>query len=133
MPERPSRVTAAPEIAQLGNGAVDLSQAKAKGKRGPDPTPEQLRLAFELLNGMRCGGCFRRIEHGIRVIKMRLVPDNAHGMKKMRRAACLREDCDYSKNSIRGAVCMEPIEYIWPSSSADPDPDGAKTRAIATD
>lgn len=90
----------------------------------------EAQIGMELLSGMRCGGCFRRITQGVKIIRFtpKMGPRGPQ-MQKGQRAACLREDCSYAESSRSGAAAMELVEYAW--ICGDPDPDGKLTRALA--
>jgi hypothetical protein len=111
-------------VRSLGN-VPDLGQLRKAPKQGA----KEAQIGFELLSGMRCGGCFRRIERGVKLIRFvsKMGPTGPQ-MKKQMFAACLRDDCDYAKSRKPGCTALEPIEYTW--VKGDPDPDGKLCKMI---
>lgn len=90
-------------------------------------------MGSELLNGLRCGGCFHRITHGIKLIgfKPQIGPGGKPQMQKRQVAACLREECSYAESMKSSAIVFEPLEYLW--IHGDPDPDGSIARRLASE
>jgi hypothetical protein len=101
-------------------------------RKPPEQGLIEAHIGMELLRGMRCGGCFRRIEDGVSLIRFMPTrgPNGKPTMKEEKRAACLRDDCDYAPKMQAGAVAVSLIEYRWLVD--DPDPDGTRARKIAT-
>lgn len=90
------------------------------------PERDQAQAGAELIRGMRCGGCGRRIRIGVSILAF--VAEFAGGkpqMKPRKRAACSRDDCDYAQTEAKSADVMEMIEFAW--RGADPDESGAVT------
>lgn len=113
-------------ISRLAANVPDLGRLKPL----PEGGQREAVAGFELLSGMRCGGCFRRITQGVKMIRFvgERGPDGSPRMKRQLRAACLREDCDYVESQRSSTTAAEMVEFAW--FVGDPDPDGSLTRAV---
>lgn len=101
-------------------------------KKPPEVGKKEALVGSEILNGLRCGGCLRRITHGVKLIGFK-AQTGQNGQPQMRKrmvAACLREDCSYAESMKSSAHLMEPLEYLW--CSGDPDPDGVIAKRLAS-
>lgn len=86
-------------------GARDLSRLKM--------TDEEVRRAgeaIEIANGMRCGGCGKRIERGFQFVS--IAPTEQRPVVRL--AACSREDCGYATLCRSGTVTyVEQVHFVW--------------------
>lgn len=117
---KPSRTQKNRRAGVNGQGAVDLASVKAAGD--PEKVAEAIRVA-ELENGMRCGGCHRRIRVGFRFTKFSVqVVEGAAVIAREVANACSRDDCAYGDHvSSAQPQVVEPIEYAWLDGLPDDD------------
>lgn len=119
------------------NGAAKVLQGSVPNLGDLKALPPELvalgKRQAELHEFKRCSGCERRITEGF--IFTRFEPQLADGaptVVAIRRAACGRDDCDYSEKCAAGADVAEYVEYAWLDTKrlveAGKDPDEEEQR-----
>lgn len=91
-------------LARAAAGARDLSRAGMS----PQESAEAQEV-MEIMNGLRCGGCGRRIGAGFHFTS--IAPREAQPILKL--SACSRDDCDYAEKCRHGGTFIEVCEYVW--------------------
>jgi hypothetical protein len=86
------------------NDKLDLSRLKMS-----DEQVQAKQERVELSNGLRCGGCGRRIGRGFGFTSI-AVREEA---PIMRLSACSRDDCDYATACRAGSTYCEELNHVW--------------------
>lgn len=102
---------------RVAGGGVDLSAVALS-----DEQAARRQEAIEVGLGVRCAGCLRRIEVGLRFTSI----DPRAREPVIQLSACIRDDCDFAEKARDGATFVEPIEFAWL------DPAGAGARSAQT-
>lgn len=89
-------------------GGKDLGELKARLNMTPEEALEATEM-IEVMNGLRCGGCGKRLEAGFTFVSISVRDEKPI----VRQVACARKDCDWATLCRNGATYVEKVHYVW--------------------